>query len=110
MWLYVQRESWGWNPPFKATLPVVLFFLISNLFLVFAPYAPPSDGQSIYASMPYWTHNVVTWGIFALGGVYWLIWTKVLPKLGHYKLVREVQIDETDGWDRNVFVRKPLNE
>lgn len=87
-----------------------MFFLLSNLFLVFAPYAPPADGQSIYASMPYWTHNVVTWGVFGLGGVYWVVWTKVLPKLGHYNLVREIQIDQTDGWDRNVFVHKPLNE
>lgn len=109
IYLYINRESWGWNPPVKATLPVVVFFLISNLFLVFAPYAPPEDGQSIYKSMPYWTHNVVAWGVIFLGGVYWVIWTKVMPRLGGYKLVREVQIDPTDGWDRNVFVHKPLD-
>lgn len=110
IYLYINRASWGWNPPVKATLPVVVFFLISNLFLVFAPYAPPEDGQSIYESMPYWTHNVVTWGVFALGGIYWVVWTKVMPKIGGYKLVREIQIDETDGWDRAVFVHKPLGE
>jgi hypothetical protein len=109
IYLYINRKSWDWNPPVKATLPVVVFFLLSNLFLVFAPYAPPEDGQSIYESMPYWTHNVVTWGVFSLGGLYWLVWTKVLPRLGGYKLVREVQIDPVDGWDRAVFVHKPLD-
>lgn len=103
IYLYVNKASWGWNPPFKATLPVVIFFLLSNLFLVFAPYAPPEDGQSIYESMPYWTHNVVTWGIFGLGGLYWAIWAKLLPKLGGYRLVRDVTIDPLDGWEKSEF-------
>ena len=109
IWLYLHRQSWGWNPPFKATLPVVIFFFLSNLFLVFVPYAPPEEGQSIYESMPYWTHNVVALGIFAAGGVYWVVWTKILPKIGKYQLVREIVIDEIDGWERNIFVKKPLN-
>ncbi|KAI6778273.1 High-affinity methionine permease-like protein [Emericellopsis cladophorae] len=110
IWLYLHRSTNGWNPPVKATLPVVVFFLLSNLFLVCAPYAPPEDGQSIYKSMPYWTHNVVTWGVFGLGGVYWVVWSKVLPRLGGYKLVRETQIDPIDGWERQVFVHRPLHE
>jgi amino acid transporter len=70
VYLYINRQSWGWNPPVKATLPVVVFFLLSNIFLVVAPFAPPEDGQSIYKSMPYWTHNVVAFGVIGAGGVY----------------------------------------
>ncbi|CAI6087845.1 hypothetical protein V2G26_010131 [Clonostachys chloroleuca] len=110
IYLYVNRAKWGWNPPVSATLPVVAFFLLSNLFLVFAPYAPPEDGQNIYKSMPYWTHNVVAWGVIGLGGVYWVIWTKLMPYFGKYRLEQEMVVDDIDGWERRVFVRKPLVE
>jgi amino acid transporter len=105
--LYLNRQEWRWNPPVKATLPVVIFFLLSNLFLVFAPYAPPEEGQNIYESMPYWTHNVVAWGVLAFGGVYWAIWVKLLPRIGGYRLERRIIVDDIDGWERNTFVKVP---
>lgn len=105
--LYLNRQKWDWNPPVKATLPVVVFFLLSNLFLVFAPYAPPEDGQNIYESMPYWTHNVVAWGVLAFGAVYWAIWAKLLPRIGGYRLERRIIVDDIDGWERNMFVKVP---
>ena len=110
IWLYFHRESYGWNPPFKASLPVAIFFTLSNIYLVVAPFVPPSEGQNIYVSLPYYTHCVVGIGIIAAGGVYWLFWAKVLPYIGKYRLVREVQVDTIDGWDRNVFVRRPKEE
>ncbi|CAG9946861.1 unnamed protein product [Clonostachys rosea f. rosea IK726] len=83
IYLYVNRAKWGWNPP---------------------------DGQNIYKSMPYWTHNVVAWGVIGLGGVYWVIWTKLMPYFGKYRLEQEMVVDDIDGWERRVFVRKPLVE
>ncbi|KAK4953041.1 methionine permease [Elasticomyces elasticus] len=106
VWLYFHRQSWNWNPPFKATLPVAIFFLLSNIYLVVAPFVPPSDGQSIYESLPYWSHCVVGWGIIAGGGVYWLFWAVILPKIGGYQLVRETVVDDVDGWERSFFVRR----
>lgn len=58
--------------------------------------------------MPYWTHNVVAWGILGAGGVYWAIWAKLLPKLGGYRLEKKIIVDDIDGWERTVFVREPL--
>lgn len=105
----MNRAAWNWNPPMSATWPVVLFFLLSNIYLVVAPFVPPTDGQSVYVHLPYWIHCVVGFGLIFAGGIYWVIWAKILPKIGRYELLREVQIDEIDGWERNVFVRRPLH-
>lgn len=86
---------------------MVIFFFLSNVYLVIAPFSPPDEGQNIYKSLPYWIHCVVGFGVIFAGGLYWVIWTKVLPKIGGYELVQEERIDKIDGWTRNVFVRKP---
>ncbi|KKA31084.1 hypothetical protein TD95_001795 [Thielaviopsis punctulata] len=108
LWLYYKRAEYNWAPPISATWPVVLFFFTSNVYLVIAPFVPPEDGQNVYNSLPYYIHCVVGFGIIASGGVYWLFWAVLLPKLGGYELVQEVEIDSIDGWERNVFKRKPL--
>lgn len=108
--LYLNRSKWNWNPPFSATLPVAIFFLLSNIYLVIAPFVPPSNGQSVYESLPYYLHCLVGIGILAAGGVYWLVWAIILPKIGGYELVRETTVDEIDGWERNVFKKRPLDQ
>jgi len=105
--LYLNKDSWNWNPPFKATLPIVVFFFLSNVYLVIAPFVPPDPGQNIYNTLPYYLHCVVGWGIIAGGGVYWLVWAIILPKLGNYRLERQTVVDEVDGWERSFFVRRP---
>ncbi|KAF2718141.1 putative methionine permease [Polychaeton citri CBS 116435] len=110
IWLYTHRKAWDWSPPFSATLPVAIFFFLSNIYLVVAPFVPPSDGQSIYESLPYYLHCVVGWGIIAGGGIYWLIWAVILPKIGRYELVKETSYDEIDGWERSHFVRRSLTD
>ncbi|KIW14105.1 hypothetical protein PV08_06886 [Exophiala spinifera] len=109
LYLYWKRAEFNWTPPFRATWPVALLFLLSNIYLVVAPFVPPDHGQNVYKSLPYYLHCVVGMGIIAAGGVYWLIWAVLLPRLGHYELVRETHIDELDGWERNVFSRRKLN-
>jgi len=106
--LYIHRQKWNWNPPISATFPVVVFFLLSNIYLVVAPFVPPNDGNSVYESLPYWLHCVVGMAIIAAGGVYWLIWAVILPKLGGYRLEREVIVDSLDGWERHVFKHVPV--
>jgi hypothetical protein len=108
--LYLNRTAWNWHPPFKATLPVVGFFLLSNLYLVCAPFSPPDEGQNIYNDLPYWIHCVVGFGVIAAGAVYWLVWAKILPKVGGYELVREKVVDDIDGWERNAFKRRPRGQ
>ncbi|KAK2623912.1 hypothetical protein QTJ16_006546 [Diplocarpon rosae] len=100
------RNPQRWAPPVRATLPVVVFFLISNVFLIVAPFVPPSAGQSVYEDLPYWLHCVVGVGIFALGALYWVVWAKILPSIGRYELVRECVVGN-DGRTSNIFVKKP---
>lgn len=97
-----------WNPPIKTHFTVVIFFALSSLYLVVAPYIPPSAGQTVYKSLPYYCHCVVTWGIFAIGAIYFLIWAKILPYFGKYTLTVE-EILGSDGFWRNKFLKIPNN-
>lgn len=106
--LYLHRAHYNWNPPIKATLPVAVFFMLSNIYLVIAPFIPPTDGQNVYKSMPYYIHCVVGIAVLVAGAIYWVFWAVILPKLGGYELTREVVVDEIDGWESNVFIRKPI--
>ncbi|KAJ6788805.1 hypothetical protein PWT90_02808 [Aphanocladium album] len=108
VYLYRNKEKRNWNPPFKATWPVAAFFCLSNIYLVVAPFVPPSEGKNVYENLPYYIHCVVGFGVIGAGGVYWLIWAKILPKIGKYQLAREKYIDDIDGWERSRFVKRPL--
>jgi hypothetical protein len=101
----IHRNPQHWNPPFRATLPIAVFFLLSNIYLTIAPFVPPSAGQNVYEHLPYYLHCVVGIGILLAGAVYWVIWAVVLPRLGGYELVRESRV-MSDGWTRNVFERR----
>ncbi|KKZ61967.1 hypothetical protein EMCG_03524 [[Emmonsia] crescens] len=105
--LYLNRAKYNWNPPVSATLPVIIFFLLSNLYLVIAPFVPPEGDQNVYDELPYYLHCVVGIAIVLAGGVYWLIWAQLMPWLGKYRLETAVFVGE-DGWTRNVFTRKYL--
>ncbi|KAK3387926.1 high affinity methionine permease [Podospora didyma] len=107
--IYLNRDKWNWHPPITATLPVVVFFMLSNIYLIVAPFVPPpTEDQNIYKNLPYWIHCVVGFAIIFAGGVYWLVWAVIMPKLGHYELVQETVVDEIDGWESHVFVKKPI--
>lgn len=111
LYLYYNPQAYGgWAPPFRASWPVATLFFLSNVYLVIAPFIPPTDGQNVYEHLPYYLHCVVGLSIIAAGGVYWIVWAKILPKVGKYELVRETTISEYDGWERSVFVRRKTGE
>ena len=63
-----------WNPPIKATLPITIFFFLSSVYLIVAPFIPPSEpSQNIYNSLPYWLHCVVGILFFLVGAIYWYV-------------------------------------
>ncbi|KAK6463754.1 high affinity methionine permease [Scheffersomyces coipomensis] len=105
--LYVYyKKSRGliqWNPPIKASLPVIIFFFLASLYLIVAPYIPPVDGQKVYNHLPYWIHAVVTWGIFGIGLVYYFVWVRILPKLGNYTLVTKEIVGEDGFWRNRIY-------
>lgn len=111
--LYLKWQNYKgkreWKPPLSAPVPVVLFFSVSSIYLIVAPYIPPSAGQSVYNDLPYWIHPVVTWGIFGVGAAYWVLWTIILPRVGGYQLVVR-EVIGTDGFWRNKFFKVPHGE
>lgn len=109
IYIYVTKARGfpDWNPGVHATLPVTIFFFLSNVYLTIAPYIPPDEGNSVYKSLPYYLHCVVALGIFGAGAVYWLFWTVILPYFGRYVLVRKTVV-EPDGWSRSVFTHVPI--
>ncbi|OKP15224.1 High-affinity methionine permease [Penicillium subrubescens] len=109
IYIYLNRSTKypNWNPGIRATLPVTVFFLLSNVYLVIAPYVPPDAGQNVYEQLPYYLHCVVALGLFAFGALYYVVWAVLLPRWGGYVLVKESVVD-ADGWSRSVFTRLPL--
>lgn len=49
---------YNWNPPFQTYLPIIGFFFLSNVFLVFAPLVPPAAGFQPYEHLPYWVSSL----------------------------------------------------
>ncbi|KAJ5997238.1 hypothetical protein N7522_008898 [Penicillium canescens] len=109
VYIYITKEKKfpNWAPGIRATLPVTIFFMLSNLYLAIAPYVPPSAGQNVYEELPYYLHCVVALGLFAAGAIYYLVWAVLLPWYGGYVLVKESVVD-ADGWSQSVFTRLPL--
>lgn len=100
LWIYYERRRGNieWNPPIKAGVCITVFFALSNLYLVVCPYIPPTDGESVYNDLPYWIHCVVSWGIFGIGGFYYLVWAQLLPRWGHYRLETKDVLGEDGFW------------
>jgi hypothetical protein len=58
------------------------------------PFIPPT-GSWTADGYPYYVFPVVGVGVLLLGAVYWVAWTKVLPRIGGYKVVAERSFDES---------------
>ena len=57
--LHALQDSYDWRPPFRTWTPVVLFFFVSNIFLVAVPLIPPARGYRVYDHLPYsWLRKV----------------------------------------------------
>ena len=75
--------------PFKVWLPVAAFYLVVQTFLIVAPFLRPPGGRGDTPPLPYWLYAVVGIAVFGAGVLYWLVWWKVLPIIGGYKLTPE---------------------
>ncbi|KAE8229933.1 hypothetical protein CF326_g5079 [Tilletia indica] len=95
-----------WSPSFRATWPVVAFFALASLFLIVAPFIPPSQGNSVYDTLPYYLHCVVGMAVFGVGGLYWLVVFRLLPRVGGYHLEpRKAVLD--DGTQITILDKVP---
>lgn len=94
--IYLQfKKSENWSSPWHTYLPVTLLFLAMNVFLAIVPFIPPT-GSWDAEGYPYYIFPVVGVGVLILGGIYWTVWTKVLPSIGGYKVVADRRVTD-DG-------------
>lgn len=111
LWIYYKRRQGviEWNPPIKAGVILTSLFFLANVYLVVVPYIPPkTKDQSVYDSLPYYIHCLVTWGIFFVGAVYWFFWSRLLPKLRGYNLVHSEVLGD-DGFWKNKIVKQYID-
>ena len=90
------KKSEGWSSPFRSWLPVIVLYLLANIFLAIVPFIPP-DGDHNAEGYPYYVFPVVGVGVLLAGAVYWYLYMKLWPHIGGYKIVSERYISEDDG-------------
>jgi hypothetical protein len=90
---YSKRENW--TSPWHTYLPIIVLYLLLNVFLAIVPFIPPD--QLDPDGYPYYVFPVVGVGVLLLGVTYWFIWTKLLPRIGGYRIVGERTLLEGGG-------------
>ncbi|KAF2010625.1 amino acid transporter [Aaosphaeria arxii CBS 175.79] len=92
--IYLQwSKKEAWTSPWHTWIPVSVLYLAANIFLALVPFIPP-DGDWDAEGYPYYVFPVVGVGVLLLGAFYWTIWTKVVPKIGGYKIVAQRHYDD----------------
>ncbi|KAG9311597.1 APC amino acid permease [Chiua virens] len=100
-------KAYKWDPPFRAYKFAVVFFFLSNVFLVVVPMIPPSAGYEPYEHLLYYSHVFIALSVGLLGVLYWFIFFWWIPRRNGYAL-KQVTVIQGDGVPRNVFTRVPL--
>ncbi len=98
--------SEGWTSPWHTYLPIIVLYLLSNVFLAMVPFIPPEGGSSP-DGYPYYVFPVVGVGVLLLGAAYWALWTKLLPRVGGYRIEAERKLLD-DGVETVQYRKVPL--
>ncbi|GKZ69403.1 hypothetical protein AnigIFM50267_004598 [Aspergillus niger] len=83
-----RRQRLNFPPSgYRAWTVSVYFAILSSLYMLVAPWYPPSTGAD-GGDVSFWyaTYCVVGIAIIAACGVYYYLWIKVLPRIGGYEL------------------------
>lgn len=101
--LLLRRREPARLRPFEAWLPAVWLRILVCIALLVAPLIPPPDRKGDVQFF-YATYAIVGSGVLLLGGVYWYIWTVLLPRLGGYRLQEAGEVLD-DGTKITTLVR-----
>lgn len=86
---------------------VAIFYVLGNVFLLIMPWVPPKAGINASAfGFFYAASSLVGLGFILIAFLYYVLWIKVLPKLGNYS-IRKVVLDLDDGSVAHKLVRVP---
>ena len=81
--------------PFRIWLPLAALFMVSQGFLLVAPFLYPPGGKGD-TSLPYWLSSVVGIIVLIAAVAYWFVWRIVLPRFGNFRYV-ERKTELNDG-------------
>ncbi|PWY89829.1 high affinity methionine permease [Aspergillus heteromorphus CBS 117.55] len=103
-----RRQRLNFPPSgYKAWTVSVYFAILSSLYMLVAPWYPPSTGAD-GGDVSFWyaTYCVVGIAIIAACGAYYYLWIKILPRWGHYEL-RQTLISVGGDATAHKLVRVP---
>jgi amino acid transporter len=95
LWLRFKKSE-NWSSPFKSWVPVIVLYLLANIFLAIVPFIPPT-GVNNPEGYPFYVFPIVGVAILLGGAVYWVFWKRVLPKVLGYRIETQHRISEIDG-------------
>ncbi|KAI6027038.1 amino acid transporter [Pisolithus marmoratus] len=82
--------------PFKVWWPLAVFYFAVAVFLMIAPFLPPTNGVGGTPPLPYYLYCLVGTGVALFGVAYWAGWRVLLPRVFGYELVPRKEVLE-DG-------------
>ncbi|KAK9447403.1 amino acid/polyamine transporter I [Limtongia smithiae] len=100
--IYLQySKTEHWSSPFHSFLVITVIYLLSNLFLMYMPLVkvPGQEGHPGFKMAGFGMACLVA------GGVYWVVWSKIMPRLGGYRIT-EVHVVDEDGNEAVRYVRE----
>ncbi|RAK87617.1 high affinity methionine permease [Aspergillus costaricaensis CBS 115574] len=103
-----RRQRLNFPPSgYRAWTISVYFAILSSLYMLVAPWYPPSTGAD-GGDVSFWyaTYCVVGIAIIAACGVYYYLWVKILPRVGGYEL-RQTIINVGGDATAHKLVRVP---
>ncbi|KAK5743835.1 hypothetical protein LTR17_002457 [Elasticomyces elasticus] len=98
------------QPQFRAWLPVLIFSVVVQLYLIIMPWYPPATGRN-GGDVSFWygTYIVTSIGILILCGIWYALWIKVLPIWGKYRMRYEL-VQLGNGAETHRLVKVPLGQ
>ncbi|KAB8210465.1 amino acid permease-domain-containing protein [Aspergillus parasiticus] len=98
------------RPEYRSWAVAIGFALLANLYLLAAPWYPPTGGAN-GGDVSFWygTYLVVGIGLLVACGVYYYIWIKLLPKYKGYEF-RQTVLEFDDGSVAHNLVKVPVAE
>ncbi|KAJ1714526.1 high affinity methionine permease [Aspergillus flavus] len=111
--LLIRRRRSKFNlprPEYKSWAIAIGFALLANLYLLAAPWYPPTGGAN-GGDVSFWygTYLVVGIGLLVACGVYYYVWIKLLPKYKGYEF-RQTVLEFDDGSVAHNLVKVPVAE
>lgn len=94
--------------PFKVWLPLAIFFLLVEAFLIIFPFLRPANGIGNTPPLPYYLYCLVGIAVMILGVLYWAIWKLVLPYVFKFRLLPRKEVLR-DGTVVTLFTRERVN-